>query len=138
MSLGYRGFCKKVLEDDDLVFYTYGGENWNLEHSTWGDINLQDGLFCIYKQCLEEPETHIKTKRLPSSRKKRVTRRISHFPSIIDQLQKGNIVIEKECKNAFRKPSTSPIDYIAYRLLIHIFWRYQTDGKLPESESFIQ
>ena len=31
-----------------------------------------------------------------------------------------------------------PIDYIAYRLLLHIFERYQLDGELPEKEGFIQ
>ena len=29
MSLGYTGMCKKELEDDELVIYSYSGENWN-------------------------------------------------------------------------------------------------------------
>lgn len=29
-------------------------------------------------------------------------------------------------------------DYIAYRLLVHIFVNYQKKGELPEKDSFIQ
>lgn len=30
MSLGYGGVCRKALEDEETVIYTYRGENLNL------------------------------------------------------------------------------------------------------------
>ena len=29
MSLGYTRMCKKELDDDEIVIYSYSGENWN-------------------------------------------------------------------------------------------------------------
>lgn len=71
MSLGYTGMCKKELEDDEVVIYSYSGENWNDGgKSKNGDSLLCDGRFTIYKDCLEEPEIHAKLKRMPSGSKK--------------------------------------------------------------------
>jgi hypothetical protein len=138
MSLGYTGMCKKELEDDEIVIYSYSGENWNDGgKSKSGDSLLYDGSFIIYKDCLEEPEIHIKRKKMPSGRKKFVEKRIVLFPNLFEHLENKKIVIEKECKNAFRVQEI-PIDYIAYRLLLHIFERYQFEGALPEKEVFFQ
>ena len=139
MSLGYTGMCKKELEDDELVIYSYSGENWNDNgKSKSGDILLYDGSFVIYKDCLEEPEIHTKLKKMPSGRKKIIEKRITHVPDIIEYVNDKRIVVEKECKNAFRQGMTMPIDYIAYLLILHVFERFQLDGVLPEKESFIQ
>jgi len=139
MSLGYTGMCKKELEDDELVIYSYSGENWNdSEKSKSGDVLLYDGSFVIYKDCLEKPEIHTKLKKMPSGRKKIIEKRITHVPDIIKYVNDKRIVMEKECKNAFKRGATMPIDYIAYMLILHIFERFQLDGELPEKESFIQ
>ena len=139
MSLGYTGMCKKELEDDEMVIYSYSGENWNDGgKSKSGDSLLYDGSFIIYKDCLEEPEIHTKLKKMPSGRKKVVEKRIPHFPHIYKHIENGKIVIEKECKNAFKRYSETSIDYIAYLLLIHIFEKYQLDGYLVENDGFIQ
>lgn len=139
MSLGYTGMCKKELEDDEMVIYSYSGENWNDGgKSKSGDSLLYDGSFIIYKDCLEEPEIHTKLKKMPSGRKKVIEKRITHTPKLSEHLENKKVFVERECKNAFRRGATMPIDYIAYRLILHIFERYQLDGELPEKESFIQ
>lgn len=28
-EFGYIGLCKKILEDEELVIYSYAGENWS-------------------------------------------------------------------------------------------------------------
>ena len=120
MSLGYVGKCNKISEDEKIVIYSYAGENWNDNgKSKQGDRFLQDGRFIIYKECLEIKKAHIT-----------VTKHI------ID----GKIIIEKECKNAFRRDicENISIDYIAYILLTNIFKKYQEEGNLPETEAFIQ
>lgn len=141
MSLGYCGTCIKVMEDEKTVIYSYAGENHNDGgKSKSGDSLAQDGIIFINKCCLEEPEIHSKMKRTASGRKHLVTKRITHIPSICAHVRNSDIIIEKECKNAFRRSTLDsiPLDYIAYCLLIHIFLRYQEDGILPEQESFIQ
>lgn len=81
MSLGYTGMCKKELEDDEIVIYSYAGENWNDDgKSKSGDSLLCDGSFIIHKDCFEEPEIHSKSKRMPSGRKKIIEKRITHVP----------------------------------------------------------
>ena len=93
-------------------------------------------MITIYKRCLEEPEIHSWLRRMPSGKKKLVAKRIPHFPSVDEHIQNGDIMIDKECKNAFCKGYS--FDYIAYRLLVHIFVNYQKKGELPEKDSFIQ
>ena len=137
MSLGYVGICRKAAEDDEMTIYTYAGENWNDGRSQSGDALLQDGVIVICKRCLEEPEINTHIRRRPSGRKYTEVKRITHVPSLGTHLKNGDIVIEKECKNAFRKPSYAPVDYIALRLLYRIFKAYQETGELPEKEMFI-
>lgn len=139
MSLGYIGMCKKESEDEEMVIYSYSGENWNDgENSKSGDSLLYDGSFIIYKDCLEEPEIHTKLLRMPSGRKKLLQKRITHVADIIKHLNNKRIVVEKECKNAFRQAASMPVDYIAYMLLPDILKKYQTEVFLPDEDSFIQ
>ena len=138
MSIGYVGKCRMEMEDDEVAIYSYSGENWNDGgKSQRGDRELYDGSFIIYKDCLEEPEIHIKRKKMPSGRTKLVEKRIVHFPNLFEHLENRKIVIEKECKNAF-KVQEMPIDFIASQLLLHVFERYQLEGELPEKEMFFQ
>ena len=112
MSLGYKGICKLITEDESLVIYSYAGENWNDgEKSKYGDSALQDGMFTIDK---------------------------SHaIEDIADGLKSGAITIDKECKNAFCKLGV-PCDYIAWRLLIRILDDYKQSGCFPKEKAFIQ
>lgn len=138
MSLGYIGLCKKILEDEQVVIYSYAGENWNDGgKSKTGDVHLQDGMITIYKDCLEQVDVHRHIKKTPSGRKKTIEKRIVTIPSLDDYIKSERIVIDQECKNAFRCGSMK-VDYIAYRLLLHIFKRYQTGDELPDEERFIQ
>lgn len=139
MSLGYCGKCKLIYQDDNIVRYAYSGENWNDKKSVSGDINLLDGVICIYKKCLEEPEIHIKVKKFPSGRKRTYEKRIIHTPSIGKHIAEGEIVVEKKCKNEFQRMKESINDcYLASKLLNHIFEEYQKDGSVPEEVAFIQ
>lgn len=138
MSLGYQGVCKMIMQDEEMCVYAYSGLNVN-DNFKFGKAHSRDydGEIVIYKRCLEEPEIHTKIKRRPSGRKYEEVKRITHFPLIASHIEHGDIVIEKECINAFRR-YTLDVDYIAYRLLIKIFLYYQQKGFLPEQECFIQ
>lgn len=112
MSLGYTGICHKVAEDEHIVIYTYAGENWNDGgKSKLGDSQLQDGIFTIQKD--------------------------SFCANLERSVQTKSVEIKQECKNAFRKANI-PCDYIAWRLLNHIFDYTKTNHLFPDRISFIQ
>ena len=139
MSLGYEGVCKLVEQDEEMAIYVYSGANINDNYELRKQHALNyDGEFLIYKRCLEEPEIHTKIKRSPSGRKYEEVKRITHFSSVAKHIENGDVVIEKECFNAFRRYANAEIDYIAYRLIEKIFTYYQENGCLPEKEGFIQ
>ena len=139
MSLGYEGTCKLVIQDEEVAVYAYSGANINDNYEfRKAHILDYDGEILIYKRCLEEPEIHTKIKRRPSGRKYEEVKRITHFPSIVEHIKNGDVVIEKECFNAFRRYDNMDVDYIAYRLILKIFMYYQENGILPEKEVFIQ
>lgn len=139
LSLGYCGKCELIEQNDDIVRYAYSGENWNDEMSRSGDIDLLDGTICISKRCLEEPEIHIKNKKTPSGKRITIEKRIVHTPSIGKHIVERDIVIEKKCKNEFKRMATGEVDcYLAYMLLIKIFEAYQGNGILPNEETFLQ
>ena len=137
MGIGYEGFCKLADQDDEIAIYTYSGadinDNFDLRKKHLLDY---DGVIVIYKRCLEEPEIHTKTVRRPSGRKYERVKRITHVPNILRHIKNGDIVIEKECFNAFRRCGWVDVDYIAYNLLYYIFVYYQEKGCLPEDEMF--
>ena len=138
MSLGYVGYARLAVEDDEYVVYEYSGENWNDENSASGDALLFDGEIQIKKASFEEPEIHEKLKKMPNHRKKLVTKRITHVVDVSRKIQDGDIVILKECKNEFYRFSNSGVKYIALRLLYHIYEEYQETGKIPERTGFMQ
>lgn len=139
MSLGYEGVCKLVDQDNEIAIYAYSGANYNENCDEQKTHRLDyDGVIMIHKRCLEEPEIHTSIKRRPSGRKYESVKRITHVPRIGDHIRCGDIVIEKECRNAFRRGNSSEKDYIALAILIKIFEFYQKNGHLPEKEGFIQ
>lgn len=112
MSLGYMGICQKQLEDEVMVVYSYAGENQNDEgKSRRGDAQLQDGMFSIKKGFVGG--------------------------SIEESMTAGHIVVDCECKNAFRKGQQTS-DYIAWMLVRKVIRFHEKEGVYPEIESFIQ
>ena len=93
MSLGYCGKCKLIEQNDVIVRYAYSGENWNDNNSLSGDIDLLDGIICIFKSGLEEPEIHIKNKKMPSGKRTSFEKRIVHTPAIEKHIVDGDIII---------------------------------------------
>lgn len=139
MSLGYEGVCKLVEQDEEFVIYAYSGANINDNYELRKLHTLDyDGEILIYKRCLEEPEIHTKIKRRPSGRKYEEVKRITHLPSVGEHISNGDVVVTKECFNAFRRYGSVDVDYIAYQLIFKIFQSYQENGFLPEKEVFIQ
>ena len=139
MSLGYEGFCKLIEQDEEVAIYAYSGANINDNYDLRKQHILDyDGEILIYKCCLEEPEIHTKIKRRPSGRKYEEVKRVTHFPNVVEHIRNGDVIIEKECFNAFKRYSGMEIDYIALQLLCKIFTYYQENGCLPEKEGFIQ
>jgi hypothetical protein len=137
MSLGYEGVCKLVDQDNELAIYAYSGADWaNPAHRN--HIRDYDGIILIYKQCLEEPEIHTRMQRRSSGRKYESIKIITHIPDINKHIMDGNIIIDRECKNAIRRGSGSIVDYIAHKLLLKIFVYYQEKGVLPEIAAFVQ
>ena len=61
MSLGYGGVCRKALEDEETVIYTYR-ENLNLPRGE-RERSRPSRMFTIQKSALEEPEIHEKVVR---------------------------------------------------------------------------
>ena len=139
MSLGYCGSCKLVMQDEELAIYSYSGANLNDNFELRNQHALDyDGEFLIYKHCLEEPEIHTKIKCRPSGSKYTEVKRITHSPNVAEHILNGNVVIEKECFNAFRRYANMDVDYIAYLLIIKVFTYYQENGCLPDKEGFVQ
>ena len=139
MSLGYEGVCKLIEQDEEFAIYAYSGADINDNYELRKQHILDyDGEILIYKRCLEEPEIHTKIKQRPSGRKYEEVKRITHFPNVVEHIRNGDVVIEKECFNAFKRYSCMEIDYIALNLLYKIFTYYQENGCLPEKEGFIQ
>ena len=126
----------------ELLWMTF--EQTNLvkiyEFSKMGWKKKKNSIYCcIFKRCLEEPEIHVKNKKMPSGKRTTIEKRIIHTPSIGKHLIDEDIVIEKKCKNEFKRMAMSEIDcYLAYILMNKIFEAYQRDGMLENEESFLQ
>ena len=112
MSLGYIGYGRYNEEIDGCLIYEYSGENWNAQHNE-GDCLLYDGLFSIQKNVLVEE-------------------------SCVNAIKDGRIKILKECKNAFNRFKDTNFDYLALRIIIHIFNDYKESGEIPQKVTFIQ
>lgn len=54
MSIGIYAIAKKSIEYKNWVFYTYAGEDWNIQPTQNGDVRLQDGSIVIWKYNFRE------------------------------------------------------------------------------------
>ena len=87
-------------------------------------------MITIQKECFQEQEIHQKLKRMPSGRKRLVTKKIPvdvDYPTMID---KGLITIENS-KYAWHLCEDG-VNIMAYRVIRKILYEYQTEGKIPE------
>lgn len=135
MSRGIGAHAKKVLEDDETVIYEYGGYNLN-EPEFRNEEHLFDGSITIQKSCFAEPEIHEKLKKMPSGRKKLITKRIPVSVHYDKMLLDGTIVVEN-CSNCWKKTEDDlAVDVMACHLLFYIFLRYQEQGEIPEIISY--
>ena len=132
MSLGYGGTCKKELEDENMVIYSYSSYNLN-EEQFRNPGRIYDGTITINKSCLIEPEIHEKIKRMPSGRKKLIVKRIPKGIDISEMIEQGQLQIENS-NNTWK--TLQGFDYIAISLCRLIFREYQLNGSLPEKCSY--
>ena len=135
MSRGIGAHANLVLEDEKTVIYEYGGYNLN-DPQYRNENHVYDGTITIQRDCFAEPEIHQKLKKMPSGRKKLVTKRIPVSVEYGEMLTDGRIVVEN-CSNCWRTTETElQVDVMACHLLFYIFLRYQEEGEIPKSMSY--
>ncbi|HIT89665.1 MAG TPA: hypothetical protein IAC41_04510 [Candidatus Merdenecus merdavium] len=133
MSRGIGAVAVKVLEDDSTVMYLYGGYNLN-ENKYKNYEHIYDGEIVIDKQCFIEPEIHEKIKKMPSGRKKLITKRIPvsvDYPKMIE----SDLIKTTNCSNCW-KTFDNGMDVMIGYLLFWLFQKYQEDGTIPEKMSY--
>ncbi len=75
MSRGIGVHANLIFEDKNTVVYEYGGYNLN-DIQYRNENHIYDGTISIQRICFAEPEIHEKLKKMPSGRKKLITKRI--------------------------------------------------------------
>lgn len=135
MSRGIGAHANKVIEDEKSVIYEYGG--YNLNKLEYGNENhVYDGIITISKNCFVEPEIHEKLKKMPSGRKKLITKCIPVSVEYEKMIEDELITIEN-CSNCWCTTNDGKhIDVMALHILFYVFLRYQEDGKIPEYISY--
>lgn len=134
MSRGIGAYANLVLEDNKTVMYEYGG--YNLNESEYRNENrIYDGMITISRGCFAEPEIHEKLKKMPSGRKKLITKRIPVDVDYPRMISEGRIVIEN-CSNCWHCSPESNVDVMALHILFKLFMQYQEEGKMPEHISY--
>lgn len=134
MSRGIGAHANLVLEDENTVMYEYGGYNLN-EPEYRNENHVYDGTITIARDCFAEPEIHEKLKKMPSGRKKLITKRIPVSVDYPQMIIDGRIIIEN-CSNCWHRTSDSNIDVMALHILFYLFRQYQEEGKMPEYISY--
>ena len=93
MSLGYAGYARLEVEDDEIAIYSYTGEDWNVrDEDARSALESEGGRFTISKSCLIELAMRRKVKRLPDGRKGRVEKAIVRHPDLAGMMDRGDIV----------------------------------------------
>lgn len=138
MSLGYGGYANLLIVDSAAVLYEYGAFNWDIPECVNRD-NVRDGTIIINKDVFIEPEIHQKIKKMPSGRKRLITKRIPRDVNVSQALQSGKITFTNcsHCWHFVTGPNKEPIDIIIFILLREIFRQYQEIGKIPKKISFV-
>ena len=98
--------------------------------------HILDGSITILKSCFVEPEIHEKLKKMPSGRKKLITKRISVSVDYGKMLEDGTVKVEN-CSCCWHTTETDlAVDVMACHILFYIFLRYQEEGEIPEYISY--
>lgn len=133
MSMGYGAFVRLVAYDDRTVLYKYGSYNLNKQGYENYD-RICDGLITISKDCFIEPEIHSKIKKMPSGRKKLITKRIPVNVDYAKMIDEGEISVEN-CSNCWKFRDNKNIDAMVFLILFKLFNQYQLNGEIPENIS---
>ena len=137
MSIGEGAYANLVAWDDNEVVYEYGGYTFN-DKRFRNENNLLDGVITIQRKCFAKPEIHEKLKKMPSGRKKLITKRIPVSVDYEAMIENGTITFEN-CSNCWQTYERIPgVDVTVLRLLFIIFNNYQKEGKIPEHVSFFK
>lgn len=135
MSKGIGAHANLVASDENTVIYEYGGYNLNDPRYLNKD-HIYDGVITIQRDCFAEPEIHEKLKKMPSGRKKLITKRIPVDVHYGEMIEDGRIIVEN-CSNCWRTTEDGfHIDVMVGHLLFYIFLRFQEEGMIPEMISY--
>ena len=130
MSRGIGAKAIKMLEDSDTVVFEYGAYNLN-EAAFRNEKHVRDGYITVLKSCFTEPEIHTKIKKLPSGKKRLITKRIPVSVDYIQLLQEEKIKVEN-CSFGWKKTDDRfEVDIMACYLLSKLFKLYQEEGTIP-------
>lgn len=131
MSIGIGAHATLILQDKEMVLYEYGGYNLN-NKAFWNRTHGYDGYITIQRSCFVEPEIHEKRKKMPSGKKKVITKRISVNVDYRKMIIDGFIEVEN-CSNCWKTTEDEKhIDVMALRILHQIFQEYQKESRIPE------
>ena len=135
MSIGIVAYANLVLQDSNTVIYEYGGYNLN-EEKYRNKSHVCDGFITIQRNCFLEPEIHEKLKKMPSDKKKLITKRIPVYVNYTKYIEDGLIVVDN-CSNCWNTTDNEKrIDVMALHILFCLFLRYQEQGTMPEYISY--
>ena len=135
MSIGIGAYANLVLQDSNTVIYEYGGYNLN-EEKYRTKSHVCDGFITIQRNCFLEPEIHEKLKKMPSGKKKLITKRIPVYVNYTKYIEDGLIVVDN-CSNCWNTTDNEKrIDVMALHILFCLFLRYQEQGTMPEYISY--
>ena len=135
MSIGIGAHASLILQDEERVLYEYGGYNLN-NKAVWNRMHSYDGYITIQRSCFVESEIHRKRKKMPSGKKKVVTKRIPVNVDYRKMIKDGFIEVEN-CSNCWETTEDEKhIDVMALCILREIFQEYQKESRIPESISY--
>ncbi|MBQ2700027.1 MAG: hypothetical protein IJF65_02615 [Clostridia bacterium] len=129
MSRGIGGKACLVLQDDSAVLYQY--YCYDLNHADFRNPDrIMDGHICIKREAFAEPEIHERIRRLPSGRRRSVTKRV---PVPIDWsriLDEKWVTVENSryCRHRYSWGA----DRVAWHLMDSILMEYQKTGTIPD------
>lgn len=130
MSIGVGGEAKLYAVDSKEVVYEYCGYNLNKQEFI-NKNKIYDGIISINRKCFVEPEIHTKKKKMPSGRKKIISKKIIkevNYLKLIDE----KLIEVINCSNCWKTLSDEKsIDIVALQILGQIFTKYQENGEVP-------
>jgi len=131
-------YARLAIEDEFLAVYEYSGYD-SLYDFDSSKVQSYDGSFIIKKSSLEEPDIHEKYKKNSKGKKVLSVKRITHIVDVAEKLHRKDVVVDKECRNAFRHRNHPdlPCDFMAYELIHKVYLEYQKNGTLPTEVSYL-